>query len=154
MMIIAYILAIVAVNVGFVYVPLMDLGALGMWPPMSLAVGAIFVLRDYAQRQHGHSVLLAMLVGVGLSYWMANPYVAIASATAFLVSEMVDWSVYTWTRKPFAQRVLWSSAIGTPVDSVVFLAMIGHLSAVGVATMTISKMLAALAVWQMVRRAA
>ena len=150
--VLAYVACIVLVNVGFVHVPLVELGPLGMWPPMSLAVGAVFVLRDYAQREVGHRVLLAMLVGLVLSYYMASPYVAVASAVAFLVSEGADWLVYTVSKRPFAQRVLVSSAFGTPVDSVVFLTMIGHLSAAGVMTMTLSKMLAALLVWKALSR--
>lgn len=148
--ILIYVASIVAVNYGFSVVPLVDLGPLGMWPPMSLLVGLVFVLRDYAQRDTGQWVLPAMTSGVVLSYFLADPYVAIASACAFAISELIDWAVYTWTRKPFGQRVLLSSAFGTPVDSAVFLGMIGHFSIAGVAIMTLSKMVAALAIWRVV----
>ena len=154
MWVIAYFLLVVLVNWGFTVVPMVQFpGDLGMWPPMSLAVGAIFVVRDFAQREIGHGVIFAMLAAGIASYWMASPAVAIASVTAFLVSESVDWGVYTWTRRPFASRVLLSSAIGTPVDSAIFLAMIGHFSVIGVATMTVSKMAAALVVWMFAARA-
>jgi uncharacterized PurR-regulated membrane protein YhhQ (DUF165 family) len=83
---------------------------------------------------------------------MAAPYVAIASAAAFLVSELVDWLVYTVTRRPLSERILYSSLLGTPVDSVVFLWGIGHLSVTGVVAMTVSKMLGALVVWWLIRR--
>ncbi|MFM2130786.1 MAG: hypothetical protein RL477_2332 [Pseudomonadota bacterium] len=145
-----YVALIVAVNWGFVVVPLVKMPGGEMWPPMSLAVGFIFVLRDFAQREIGHRVLVAMLIGAGLSYVMASPFVALASAAAFLVSESADWLVYTVTRRPLSSRILWSSLIGTPVDSVVFLWGIGHLSATGVAAMTASKMLGALVVWWMI----
>jgi uncharacterized PurR-regulated membrane protein YhhQ (DUF165 family) len=147
-----YIALIVAVNWGFTVVPLVKLPGGEMWPPLSLAVGFIFVVRDFAQREIGHRVLLAMLVGAGLSYVMAAPYVAIASAAAFLVSELVDWLVYTVTRRPLSERILYSSLLGTPVDSVVFLWGIGHLSVTGVVAMTVSKMLGALVVWWLIRR--
>ena len=149
MWVIVYVALIVAVNYGFSVVPLVQLpGDLGARPPMSLAVGAIFVVRDLAQRQIGHWVIPAMLLGGLLSYWMADPYVAIASVTAFLVSELVDWAVYTWTRRPFRDRVLLSSALGTPVDSAIFLGMIGALTGPAVVLMTVSKMIAALLVWK------
>ena len=75
---IAYIVSIVAVNIGFVYIPPVPL--LGeMFPPMSLIVGLIFIARDFAQREIGHKVLGAMAVGAILSYLMADPFVAIAS---------------------------------------------------------------------------
>jgi uncharacterized PurR-regulated membrane protein YhhQ (DUF165 family) len=147
-----YIALIVAVNWGFTVVPLVKMPGGEMWPPLSLAVGFIFVVRDFAQREIGHRVLLAMLVGAALSYVMAAPYVAVASAAAFLVSELVDWLVYTVTRRPLSERILYSSLLGTPVDSVVFLWGIGHLSVTGVVAMTVSKMLGALVVWRLIRR--
>ena len=146
-----YIILIVLVNWGFTVVPLIPI--LGeMFPPMSLAVGLIFVLRDFAQREIGHKVIGAMLIGGLLSYFMADPFVAIASVTAFLISESADWAVYTWTKKPFAQRILISSMVSTPIASAVFLAMIGHFSILAVVLMTISKMIGALIVWKIVHK--
>lgn len=141
-----YLLSLVLVNVGFVYVPLIH-----GWPPMSLAVGLVFVLRDFAQREIGHKVLLLMLAGAVLSYFMASPAVAVASCAAYLVSEGIDWAVYTFSRKPLAQRVFLSSMLSTPVDSAVFLGLIGFFSVGGVALMTASKMLAALVAWHLIR---
>lgn len=146
-----YIALIVAVNYGFTVVPLVPLFG-EMWPPMSLIVGLIFVARDFSQREVGHWVIPAMLVGGVISYFMASPYVAIASVTAFLISESIDWLVYTVSRRQFAQRVLLSSMAATPIDSAVFLAMIGHFSIVGVIVMTLSKMIGALIVWQLLQR--
>ncbi len=147
-----YIVLIVLVNWGFTVVPLVDLPGGDKWPPMSLVVGLIFVARDFAQREIGHRVIIAMLIAAGLSYVMASPFVAVASLSAFLISEFADWAVYSFTRRPFAQRVLLSSLVGTPLDSVVFLAVIGHLSFAGAAAMTASKMVGALVVWWMLRR--
>jgi len=147
-----YVALIVLVNWGFTVVPLVDLPGGEKWPPMSLVVGFIFVARDFAQREIGHRVILAMLVAGVVSYIMADPYVAMASVTAFLISEFADWAVYSFTGRPFSQRILISSAISTPIDSAVFLAMIGHFSIPGAVIMTASKMLGALAVWWLVRR--
>ena len=62
-----YILSIVLVNIGFIYVPMIPL--LGqMFPPMTLIVGLVFILRDFAQREVGHGVLIAMGIGAILSY--------------------------------------------------------------------------------------
>lgn len=142
---IAYIISILSVNYGFSLVPPIPL--LGeMWPPMSLAVGLIFVLRDFAQREIGHRVIGAMLIGALLSYYLADPFVALASLVAFAVSETADWAVYTYTKKPLKQRILLSSLIGTPLDSAIFLAMIGYFSIGGVLLMVASKMVAALLV--------
>ncbi len=147
-----YVALIVAVNYAFTVVPLVKLPDGTMWPPVSLLVGFVFVARDFAQREIGHKVLLAMLVGVAISYFMANPFVATASAAAFLISELVDWAVYSFTKRPLSQRILYSSLLGAPVDSAVFLGGIGLLSPVGVGAMTASKLVGAFLVWWMIRR--
>lgn len=151
---ILYIALIVSVNIGFSITPLIPLPTGDMFPPMSLVVGLIFVARDFAQKEIGHRVIIAMLVAAAISYYMASPYVAVASLAAFLVSEFADWAVYTFTKRPFAQRILLSSLVGTPLDSAVFLALIGHASLSGIAIMTASKMIGALIVWQIVKRKA
>lgn len=143
---IAYIVSIVAVNIGFVYIPPVPL--LGeMFPPMSLIVGLIFIARDFAQREIGHKVLGAMAIGAIISYFMADPFVAIASVIAFAISEMVDWGVYTYTKRPLRDRILLSSALGTPVDSAVFLLILGFFSPLGFLLMTLAKMLTAVILW-------
>ena len=147
-----YIALIVAVNYAFTQVSPITLPDGTVWPPVSLIVGFVFVVRDFAQREIGHRVLLAMLAGAVLSYFMADPFVAVASAAAFAVSELADWTVYSFTKRSLSQRILYSSALGAPIDSVVFLYGIGLLSATGVAAMTLSKMAGALLVWWIVRR--
>ena len=147
-----YIALIVAVNIAFTVVPLVTLPGGTAWPPVALLVGFVFIVRDFAQREIGHKVLLAMLAGVALSYFMADPFVAAASAAAFLISELADWAVYTFTRRPLSQRVLYSSLLGAPVDSAVFLGGIGLLSPMGVAAMTASKLMGAFLVWWLIRR--
>ena len=146
-----YIVSIALINIGFVYVPLIPFFDT-MYPPMSIIVGLIFILRDYAQREIGHKVIGAMLIGAFLSYIMADPYVAIASLVAFLVSETVDWGVFTVTNKPLHERILISSLVSTPIDSALFLYMIGHFSILATATMFVSKMLGALAIWHWLRQ--
>ena len=146
-----YIALIVTVNYAFFVVPLVDLPGGEKWPPVALLVGFVFVARDFAQREIGHSVILAMLVAAAISYFMADPFIALASLSAFLVSEFLDWAVYSFTKKPFSQRVLYSSALGTPIDSLIFLSMIGIASVQGMILMTVSKMLGALIVWYLIK---
>ncbi len=147
-----YVALIVLVNYGFSVTPLVKLPDGTMWPPMSLVVGFIFVVRDFAQREIGHKVLIAMLVGAALSYVMADPHVAIASAAAFLVSELADWLIYSLTKRPLSQRIIYSSLLSAPLDSAVFLFGVGFFSVAGVVTMTLSKLLGAFVVWWLIRR--
>lgn len=145
-----YVALILVVNVGFSVVPPI-MTPLGLFAPMAIFVGFIFVMRDFAQRSAGHWVLLAMVVGTALSYVLASPYVALASAAAFAVSELVDWGVYTASRKPFHQRILISSIIATPIDTLVFLYGISAFSFGTFCIMIASKMIAALVIWAMYR---
>ena len=122
-----YIGLIVLVNWLFTVVPLIDMGGGEMWPPVALVVGLIFIARDFAQRLVGHWVLFAMLIAAIVSYFLANPFVAYASVAAFAISELADWLIYSFTKRPFAQRILFSSAVATPIDSIVFLGMISRI---------------------------
>ena len=141
-----YIISLVMVNIGFIYVPMIPLFG-EMFPPMTLLVGLVFILRDFSQREVGHKVLIAMGIGAALSYIMADPFVAIASVVAFSISEIVDWAVYTYTKRPLRQRILLSSAISTPIDSAVFLSILGFFSPIGFLLMVLGKMVAAIIVW-------
>ena len=143
---IAYVLTVVLVNVGFSYVPLIPT-AIGVFSPMAVVVGAIFVLRDFAQRRAGHGVLVAMVIATLFSYILADPYVATASALAFASSEVVDYLIYTFTKRPFRERVLISSLVSAPVDTAVFLFGIGVLETGTFVLMVLSKFVAAGVVW-------
>jgi len=148
---IGYVVLIVLINYGFTVVPLVPVFG-EMFPPLSLIVGLVFVARDFAQREIGHKVVGAMLVAGFLSWWMADPFVALASVTAFMISEFADWGVYSWTKKPFAQRILISSIVSTPLDSAVFLAMIGYFSVLNTVLMTVAKLIGAVVVWWMIQK--
>ena len=147
-----YIVLIAFVNWAFVVADPIRLPGGVIWPPMTIFVGFVFVVRDFAQREIGHYVLGAMGIGVVLSYFMAGPDVALASALAFLISEIADWAVYSFTKLSLSQRVIWSSVISTPIDTFVFLSMLGFFSVTGAAVMTLSKLLGAVIVWWLIRR--
>lgn len=137
---VAYILSVLGVNLAFSHFPDLD----WLW---SIAVGSIFVTRDLTQRAVGHWVFVPMAVGLALSYILADPFVALASTIAFAVSESTDWLVYTVTKRPLADRVLWSVAASAPVDSAIFLGMIGAFGWTAFGLQVASKIVAALIVW-------
>jgi uncharacterized PurR-regulated membrane protein YhhQ (DUF165 family) len=58
----------------------------------------VFILRDMVQTRFGHGALVAMLAALVLSYITSEPSIALASATAFFVSELIDWLVFSITR--------------------------------------------------------
>lgn len=141
-----YVFSILFLNLGFSFVP-MIMTPIGLLSPMALVAGVVFILRDFVQRELGHYVILFMAIGAGLSFALADPFVAVASVTAFAISELADWLLYTITKRPFKDRILLSSAVSTPVDTAVFLLMISSLTTGTFILMVLSKMVAALAIW-------
>jgi uncharacterized PurR-regulated membrane protein YhhQ (DUF165 family) len=150
---VAYVASIVLVNWLFVALPYFET-PLGAWTVANLIVGFVFILRDMSQRELGNKVLIATAFAGLLTYLTVDPGVALASVTAFMVSEIADWGVYTATRKPLAERILWSSAVATPLDTIIFQHMIGILTPAAFLLETVSKMAAAVAVWWLLRQRA
>src|SRR5262245_60609906 len=66
-----------------------------MAPSGVLMIGLAFVLRDMVHSTLGvRWAMAAIIAGAGLSGLLAPPALVIASATAFLVSEVADLAVY------------------------------------------------------------
>jgi uncharacterized PurR-regulated membrane protein YhhQ (DUF165 family) len=94
-----------------------------MAPSGVLMIGLALVLRDLVQRRLGlFWAFGAVLAGTALSALLAPPALVMASAAAFLFSELADLAVYTPLQKRgLALAVAASSAVGLVVDSVFFL---------------------------------
>jgi uncharacterized PurR-regulated membrane protein YhhQ (DUF165 family) len=94
-----------------------------MAPSGVVMVGLTLVLRDLVQRRLGPAASLAAIaVGVAISAALAPPAIVIASAAAFLISELTDFAIYTpLQRRRFVTAVVLSSLAGLVVDSAVFL---------------------------------
>ncbi len=115
-----YVLLIPLVNWSFANVPTYPIWG-GTWNPMVVVTGLVLVVRDFAQREVGHTIFIPLCVGIFFSFVMAAPEIALASALAFAVSECVDWAIFTFTKRPLSSRVLWSCVISAPLDSTIFL---------------------------------
>jgi hypothetical protein len=94
-----------------------------MAPSGVLMVGLALVLRDLVQRRLGRLwAVAAILAGAVLSAVVAPTALVAASGTAFLLSEMADFAVYTpLQERRFVLAVFASSTLGLLVDSIVFL---------------------------------
>jgi uncharacterized PurR-regulated membrane protein YhhQ (DUF165 family) len=79
-------------------------------------------MRDLTQEQLGRAWTFgAILVGAGLSA-LVSPQFALASGVAFLVSEGLDFAVYTPLRaRHWLGAVALSNTVGLVADSVLFL---------------------------------
>lgn len=116
----------VCVPHGPCLVPVLPWGPGGhalMAPSGVLLIGLALVLRDLVQRRLGRSVALtAIVAGAALSGAVAPPPLIVASATAFLLSELADFAVYTPLQaRGLVMAVLASSVVGLVVDSILFL---------------------------------
>ncbi|SMH57813.1 preQ0 transporter [Azospirillum agricola] len=141
---VAYIGSILAINYAFSLFPHLDL----VW---SCWAGLIFVLRDMVQVRFGHWSLAAMLVGTLLSTLLADPFVATASVAAFAVSELIDWAVFTVTKRPLRDRLWLSAALSVPVDTALFFGMLDIWDPGVWAASLASKLLGVSVVWALMR---
>lgn len=94
-----------------------------MAPSGVLMAGLALVLRDLVQRRLGVTYGLAAIgVGTVLSAALAPGPLVVASAVAFLLSELADFAVYTPLQKRgLVLAVVASSFVGLIADSLLFL---------------------------------
>lgn len=92
-------------------------------PSGVLLIGVALVLRDIIQDRVGvRGAFAAIVCGVAVSFAIADPAIAVASAVAFCAGEIADLAIYTPIRKrnkPIA--VALSGFVGGIADSLLFL---------------------------------
>ena len=86
-------------------------------------IGIALVLRDLVQRRLGRvAALMAIVAGAALSGALAPPQLVVASTSAFFLSELADFAVFTPLQKRgLVQAVLASAVVGLIADSILFL---------------------------------
>lgn len=97
----------------------------------TFAAGVALALRDSTQDLLGTRWMLATIAaGTLLSYALADPFIATASAAAFLLSELVNYFIYTPIRRKadlggrrWAVAVAGSNLGSSIADTVVFLGL-------------------------------
>lgn len=102
--------------------------------------GLAFILRDLIQDKAGRAwVAFLIVAGAGLSFVLCAPFIAgpqhgpaswwriaLASMTAFLLSEAADFAVYTPLRKRgYIRAAVSSNVVGSAIDTVLFLTIAG-----------------------------
>ena len=90
-------------------------------------IGLALALRDTLQRRYGKqaaklAILLAAAASVGFAAMGGTPWsIIIASAAAFVLSESIDYLIYTYVKGlGEGSRIILSNAVSAPVDSIVF----------------------------------
>jgi queuosine precursor transporter len=88
-----------------------------------------FLVTDLTNRHFGPQrarlvVVCGFAVAVVLSIWLATPRIAIASGTAFLLAQLLDISIFDRLRRSaWWQAPLFSSAIGSVIDTLIFFSL-------------------------------
>lgn len=91
-----------------------------------LALGLRDALHEAAGRHALFWVLSAIVAGAAVSYLVGSGRIAIASAAAFLLAELLDLAVYTPIRRNgWALALICSNAVGAVADTVLFLWLSG-----------------------------
>jgi|JI10StandDraft_1071094.scaffolds.fasta_scaffold619639_2 hypothetical protein len=140
----AFLATIVLANWSLSKFGLVPLPIVGLMVPAGVYfAGLSFGLRDACQEVGGRLWTIGLIVvGAALSA-LIDPTFALASGCAFLLSELVDFAIYTPLReRQFALGVALSNLAGSIVDSVLFLWLAFGVAAVtveGVAGMVIGK---------------
>ena len=101
----------------------------GFWPVApsgAYAAGVTFIARDVVQRTTGRLWSLIVIVpGVILTAVM-SPRLAVASAAAFMLSELIDFGVFTpLQNRGLVLAVFVSGIVASAVDSLTFLELAG-----------------------------
>lgn len=117
----AYVGTVFGANWALNHFGIVDIAGVAM-PAGVFFAGLAFTLRDITQDTLGRrAVIGAILLGAFFSWFVASSF-AVASATAFLFSELADFSVYTPMRKRgWLRAVAASNAVGLVIDSALFL---------------------------------
>jgi len=92
----------------------------------SLTYPVAFLVTDLTNRFHGAStarkvIYVGFALGVGMSFWLGEWRIALASGSAFLIAQLLDVAVFNRLR----QHVWWvapllSSALSTFIDNGLF----------------------------------
>lgn len=110
--------------------------------------GLTFVLRDTLQDAAGKWAVMALIaLGAGLSYLVADPFIALASGVAFLASEFADLAIYTpLRRRGYIRAAVASNVVGSVADTLLFLWIAGFPIADAIAGQMVGKLAVTLVV--------
>ena len=118
----AYVGTVLAANWAVQRYGVVPVGFGLMAPAAVYFVGLAFTLRDLVHELLGRAAVLAAIAGGAALSALVSPRFAVASAVAFLLSELADFAVYAPLReRHWLRAVAASNVVGLVLDSVVFL---------------------------------
>lgn len=90
----------------------------------TFAAGLALFVRDFVHRYGGVKwAFLGIALGAVVSWFLASPALAVASAVAFAGAELVDLGVFAKIKSKvgFIRAIIISNVISAPLDTVIFL---------------------------------
>ncbi len=115
-------------------------------------VGFVFVLRDYAQREIGHSILFATALAGRPHLVHGGPRDRTGLRHCIHpVGINRLGHLFLHASPPISQRILLSSIIALPVDTLAFQYLAGYLTPAAFVTEVLSKAVGVLIVWYLLR---
>lgn len=123
---VAYVATIVVANLAVAHFGLIPIGFGFTAPAGVVFAGLALLLRDALTDRR--LILSLIVLGAGLSALLSSPAVALASAAAFGISELVDWAVYEVQRRrgaSWAWAAATSNLVSAPLDTIAFLTLSG-----------------------------
>lgn len=100
--------------------------ALGPWvSPFNsfFLIGLDLALRDFLHMRLSRVQMAMLILASGGITWLLNPaagIIAVASATAFTASALIDWTVFAKVTGTWLKRSNFSNVAGAAVDSLLF----------------------------------
>jgi uncharacterized PurR-regulated membrane protein YhhQ (DUF165 family) len=114
-----YILSILLANLLIIHFGIVKIVGL-TFPIGVIFVGLTFSFRGFVQHQWGALKIWGFTLMAILITFFMNRQVAVASISAFLIAETINWLIFTITKKEFVHRIWISNTISTPIDSIAF----------------------------------
>lgn len=116
-----YMIGIVSLTNYLVLFPINDWLTCGAFAyPISFLITEL-TNRFYGSKRARQVVYVGFIFGAILSAWLATPKIAIGSATAFLVGQMLDIFIFSRLRQAsWWYAPLCASVIATSIDSTIF----------------------------------
>lgn len=90
------------------------------FPAGVLFVGLTFSFRDFVQKKWGDWACWTWMVVATIITFFLNKQIAIASVSAFIISEAVDWTFFKYLKYSLKKRICVSNLFSCPLDSLIF----------------------------------
>ncbi len=120
--VIFYLSSILIANWLVIQYGIIELGPL-VFPAGAVAIGLTFSARDFVQKRFGKWGCWVWMITAGILTAFLDLNITFASVSAFAISEIIDWFIFTFSKCSFKKRIVLSNIFSTPIDSVIFVSI-------------------------------